>query len=217
MQAARIFLATASAIVVLASAALAKMNVVVVHNDDNATRELKLRVIPGPSSTDAATNAEISILGGTRDGNGGNIEKLQDGKTPTESDQPRENFFFNYSGGGGRLLVDLKELVAIDQVNTYSWHPNTRGPQVYELYASDGKGEHFSARPSEETDLETSGWNLLAKVDTRPAVDEEEGGQYGVSIFDSEGSLGPYRFLLFNISRTESRDIFGNTFYSEID
>jgi len=179
---------------------------------------LKLRVIPPPSSTDAATQAEISILSGTRDGNGGGLEKLRDGKAPTESDQPRENFFFNYSGGGGRLLVDLKELVAIEQVNTYSWHPNTRGPQVYELYASDGKGEGFNARPGDGTDLETSGWKLVAKVDTRPGDDgEEEGGQYGVSIFDSEGPIGPYRYLLFDVSRTESRDIFGNTFYSEID
>jgi hypothetical protein len=38
-----------------------------------------------------------------------------------------------------------------------------------------------------------------------------------VSIFDSEGPLGPYRYLLFDVSRTENSDPFGNTFFSEID
>ncbi|MGO9199499.1 MAG: DUF1080 domain-containing protein [Limisphaerales bacterium] len=57
---------------------------------------------------------------------------------------------------------------------------------------------------------------LLAKVDTRPK-DGEPGGQYGVSISDSDGLIGKYRYLLFDISRTEDADDFGNTFYSEID
>src|SRR5262249_19351585 len=43
------------------------------------------------------------------------------------------------------------------------------------------------------------------------------GGQYGVSISDSEGSIGSYRYVLFDMARTENQDPFGNTFYSEID
>ena len=43
------------------------------------------------------------------------------------------------------------------------------------------------------------------------------GGQYGVSVADSNGAaIGRYRYLLFDIFRTESDDAFGNTFYSEI-
>jgi hypothetical protein len=38
-----------------------------------------------------------------------------------------------------------------------------------------------------------------------------------VSIADSDGSLGKFRFLLFDVVKTESDDPFGNTFYSEID
>jgi hypothetical protein len=38
-----------------------------------------------------------------------------------------------------------------------------------------------------------------------------------VSISEPEGTIGSYRYLLFDISRTEDRDAFGNTFYSEID
>lgn len=63
----------------------------------------------------------------------------------------------------------------------------------------------------------SAGWRLLASVDTRPPAGEL-GGQYGVSIYDSSGgSLGTYRYLLFDISRTADTDRFGNTFFSEID
>ena len=34
---------------------------------------------------------------------------------------------------------------------------------------------------------------------------------------DSNGSLGKFRYFLFDISPTENRDPFGNTFYCEID
>ena len=74
----------------------------------------------------------------------------------------------------------------------------------------------FKAEPKRGTDPESCGWKLVAKVDSRPK-DGPVGGQYGVSISDSGGSLGQYRYLLFDISKTESEDPFGNTFYSEID
>jgi hypothetical protein len=38
-----------------------------------------------------------------------------------------------------------------------------------------------------------------------------------VTIGDSAGTLGSFRYLLFEISATESDDPFGNTFYREID
>jgi len=56
----------------------------------------------------------------------------------------------------------------------------------------------------------------LTRIDTRPSKGEM-GGQYGVSISDSSGTLGHYRYLLFVMACTESDDDFGNTFYSEID
>jgi hypothetical protein len=45
----------------------------------------------------------------------------------------------------------------------------------------------------------------------------EEGGQYGVSIAEPGGSLGKYRYLLFDCYATEMNDDWGNTFYSEVD
>jgi hypothetical protein len=135
---------------------------------------------------------------------------------PPGEDEPSANFFFAADTEGGRVQVDLGSVIRIKQINSYSWHPNTRGPQVYKLYASDGTADGFNGKPENGLDPEKVGWKLIAKVDTRPK-DGEGGGQYGVSISDSEGTVGQYRYLLFDCSRTESEDGFGNTFYSEID
>jgi hypothetical protein len=194
----------------------AEIKVLVEHKDnEQATAAFKFKAIPPPSRTDAASQAKFSIITGEADENGGPLDKLNDGKVPSEEDQPAENFFFNAGTPGGRLLLDLGKVLELKQVNTYSWHPNSRGPQVYKLFASDGQGEGFEPKPKAELDPKI-GWKLVAKVDTR-GKDGASGGQYGVSIADSEGALGKYRYLLFDISKTEGDDDFGNTFYSEID
>jgi len=204
------------AILLFASALLCQGEIkTVVNHNENATSAFKFKEVPSPSKTDAAKDAKFSIVDGERDENGGDLDKLNDGKTPTEEDQPEENFFFNAGTPGGRLLVDLGKAIEVRQVNTYSWHPNTRGPQVYKLYASDGSVADFNPKPK-GVDPEKSGWKLLAKVDTRPK-EGTGGGQYAVSISDSAGPIGKFRYLLFDISKTESDDEFGNTFYSEID
>jgi hypothetical protein len=207
----------AGLIMFAASSSRAEVKVAVEHSDiDKSTGDFKFKDIPAASKDDAATSAKFTIVDGERDPNGGDLDKLNDGKLPSEEDQPEENFFFNAGTEGGRIGVDLGKAIAIKQVNTYSWHPNTRGPQVYKLYASDGTAGGFKADPKGSTDPEKCGWKLIAKVDTRPK-EGTGGGQYGVSVSDSDGALGKYRYLLFDTSRTEADDQFGNTFYSEID
>jgi hypothetical protein len=209
----------ASALMLVSSlVAHADVKPVVEHNTgDQATAAFKFRAIPSPSKDDAATKAKWTIVEGVKDDNGGDTDKLNDGTLPSEEDQPTENFFFNAGTEGGRLAVDLGKTINIKQVNTYSWHPDTRGPQVYKLYASDGSDKDFSAVPRKGTDPEKAGWKLIATIDTRPK-EGEGGGQYGVSVADDKGAaIGKYRYLLFDMSRTEDTDEFGNTFYSEID
>ena len=70
--------------------------------------------------------------------------------------------------------------------------------------------------PKKGTDPAKCGWKLLAPSIPAPSSGEG-GGQYGVSVSDSAGAIGKYRYLLFDISATEKDDPFGNTFYSEID
>ncbi len=212
-----IFFAVASSVLIITMTSFAEVKIVADHNrNEYATPDFKFRKVPPPSKSDAATKAKFTIVDGRRDRNGGNLDKLSDGKIPFEEDQPAENFFFNAGTDGGRLLIDLDHVIDIKQVNTYSWHPNTRGPQVYKLYVSDGKADGFNLQPKRGTDPQNCGWKLLASVDTRPK-ERLGGGQYGVGICDSNGTLGGYRYLLFDISRTEATDPFGNTFYSEID
>ncbi len=172
--------------------------------------------IPGPARNDAAANARIRILSGVVDPNSGGIGKLRDGRVATEADQPDENFFFDAGTDGGRLLFDLGRVVEVKQINTFSRHPGSRGPQVYKLFGSDGAAAGFVERPQLTTDLATSGWNHIANVDTRPKSGAA-GGQHNVSISESSGVLGKFRYLLFDIARTDASDTFANTFYSEID
>lgn len=177
----------------------------------------KFEDLPGPSRTDLGNRAKFSVVAGRADGNGGGVEVLNDGRWPSDEDEPAANFFFAAGTEGGRILVDLGEVTEVKGVNTYSWHRSTRGPQVYKLYGSDGTAAGFDGRPGNGVDPANSGWLLVASVDTRPK-DGEPGGQYGASIADASGAaIGKYRYLLFDVSRTASEDAFGNTFLSEID
>ncbi len=64
-----------------------------------------------------------------------------------------------------------------------------RGPQVYKLYGSDGKGANFDALPEAGKKPEECGWKFLADVDTRKAA-ATAGGQYVASVSDSVGLAG---------------------------
>ncbi len=201
----------------LASSALGEIKVTVERNDnEHATPRFKFANIPTPAANDAAASAKFTVVSGDRDENGADVDALNDGKLPSKEDEPERNFFFDAGTDGGRLKVDFGKVMQITQINTYSWHPNTRGPQIYKLYASDGAPEGFDTKPKRGTDPAAHGWKLIANVNTEPKSGEP-GGQYGVSISDSDGALGKFRYLLFDIYCTENEDDFGNTFYSEID
>src|SRR5262249_40219866 len=141
---------------------------------------------------------------------------LVDGVLPVGDDQPDANFFFAAGSYGGRIRIDLRTAAEVAQVNTYSWHSNTRAAQLYNLFASDGASTAFIAAPDENTDPATCGWKLVATVDTR-RKQGDPGGQDGVSIGSARQSLGRYRYLLFDIVPTETDDPYGNTFFSEVD
>lgn len=217
MKSPHLFLGALSALLVLGANARGEIKVLIDRNEpERAHGAFRFKAVPPPSATDAGSHAKFTIVEGVRDRNGGDLAKLNDGKLPTEEDQPAENFFFDAGTSGGRLVADLGTIEAVRSVNTYSWHGGDRGPQFYKLYGADGKAEGFNAQPKKGTSPDTCGWKLLARVDTRPKTGDA-GGQYGVSVTDSDGVLGRFQYLLFDISRTEDMDNFGNTFFSEID
>lgn len=175
--------------------------------------------VPPPSSTDAATGATFTIVDGVPPhlNGAGSLDKLHDGRMPLNQDQPAENFFFEFATIEGRVKIDLGKVIPVAQINTYSWHKSDRAPQMYKVYGSDGAAPNFNPAPKIGVDPAKCGWTKIATVDTRPYHKPKTGGRDGVSVSDSSGSLGNYRYLLFEMFITESKDTFGHTFYSEID
>jgi hypothetical protein len=209
-------LCVAILLTVLALSIRAQPRVIIERNSGAAaTAKFKFKNVPSPARDDAAAKAEVTIVDAAPDPNSADVIVLTDGLVPDSEDQPRRNFFINAGSGGGRLRMDFGKVIEIAQVNSYSWHSNSRGPQVYRLWASAGGDPNFNVAPNGTIDPATCGWKLIATVDTRS--DEPDGGQYGVSITDSTRSLGRFRYLLFDLYVTEIADNFGNTFYSEID
>src|SRR5437899_8327325 len=196
--------------------ASSQVNVVIERNTGaSASPQFKFNSVPASSKDNAAASARSKLVLGQRDAAGAGLSALTDGALPADEDQPAANFFFNAGSYGGRLLFDFGAIIEITQVNTYSWHSSTRAPQLYNLFASDGSDPKFNPEPDGRTDPAACGWKLVATVDTRPKQGEP-GGQYGVSIADSGGSLGKFRYLLFDVVPTETDDPWGNTFFSEI-
>ncbi len=199
-----------------AGATWAEVAVTIDHNENVAvSKDFRFKIVPAPRQN-AAVEAAFEMLDGEQDGNSAAPGVLHDNRVASEEDEPESNFFFEEGTDGGRLLVDLGKVIPIKEIDTYSWHPDTRAPQVYKLYGSDGADPGFVAKPRRPQDPARAGWRLLADVDTRRKFGVS-GGQYGVALTDAAGLVGSCRYLLFDVSRTEDDDSFGNTFYTEID
>jgi len=183
------------------------------HNPNSVSnREFKFKNVASPSKDDAAARAKLTLIDGDLDAGSAGLATLIDGRLPRDEDEPGSNIFFRAGSSGGRFRMDFETPIDIAQVNTYSWHPSSRGPQLYKLYAADGSDPKFNPDPKRGVDPASCGWKFIALVST-VSDRGEEGGQYAASVSD----LGKYRFLLFDIYVTELYDNWGNTFYSEID
>jgi len=180
--------------------------------NNEATREFKFKTISSPVKDDAAANAKLMLIDGELDQGSAELSALVDGRLPNDEDEPGANVFFRAGSSGGRFRMDFTTPIDIARVNTYSWHPNSRGPQLYKLYGADGTEPKFNPDPKRGVDPATCGWKLIALVSTLPEKGDD-GGQYAASVSD----VGTYRYLLFDCYVTELYDNFGNTFYSEID
>lgn len=189
------------------------LKIVIDHNPGAAaTPAFKFEHVASP----AKTAAKVAVIAGTVDRGSAEVSALVDGLTPTVEDEPGANLFFAANSWGGRFRFDLGAASDVTEIRSYSWHPDSRAPQVYYLYGSDGSSPSFDPAPGTKKDLASCGWTQIAFIDTRPK-NGDPGGQYAVSINDTTGSLGRYRYLLFDVFETESEDVWGNTFYSEIN
>src|SRR6187402_1704871 len=121
----------ATAILVIAATAPGAVQVNTALSEESSGASFTFTNVPAPARNDAATSARARILAGIVDSNSGGIGALRDGQSPAQPDQPDANFFFEAGTEGGRLLFDLERIMEVKQVNTYSRHPDSRGPQVY--------------------------------------------------------------------------------------
>jgi hypothetical protein len=193
------------------------MIVTVEHHDlSAATPEYKFDKVPSIMADDAGKNAAFAIVDNTIQEGSGGVGALNDGIGANNNNAPRAACFFAHGSLEGRIRADLGKALAIERVGTYSWHVNTRCPQVYRLYGSDGSATNFNPEPRNGTDPAACGWTRIADVDTR-RKDGPAGGQDGVAITSAAGTLGTYRYLLFVTFVTETNDGWGHTFFNEID
>jgi hypothetical protein len=170
------------------------------------------RQVTQPSKSDAATDVIFTVI----DGVARTPDVLHDGVMQSTQDSPPESFCFETGTLEGRLKIDLGRAIAVAQVNTYTRHFDGRGPQIYRLYASDGTAAGFDPAPKIGTNPATCGWTRVADVDTRPESDPE-GEYYGVSVTGPQGTVGKYRYFLFEMFPTQTLEAWSHTFYGEID
>jgi hypothetical protein len=167
--------------------------------------------IPGISANDLVNGLTPTIIGTVATASGG-ASKLTDGVGASAADSPSSNFFWDDYSANQKIIFDLGSLQAIAQVNSYSWHHGNglRAPQDYSLFASTGTAIGFNP-----LDFNSPGWILLAAVNSEiPGGSSANAGQHGVSVGDTTGALGNFRYVGLNVN-----DPFGfeSSFYSEID
>ncbi|KKL20789.1 hypothetical protein LCGC14_2451950, partial [marine sediment metagenome] len=185
-----------------------------------ASLQWKFKDVPGPSKSDVAENAKATMSGNQWEPAAGDCSVLLNGRMPSDClDLREENLLSNANADGGSILIDLGKVRPVAAINSYSWHEHeadqgSRGPQVYALYGSGAQ-----ERPDPK---DLSAWTKIADVDTRPnKTGAKWNGQHGVSITDSKGKIGDFRFLMFVVQRTKS-PLQSNvnitaTLFSEID
>jgi hypothetical protein len=201
-----------------------QIQVLAEHNDMvSANPQFKFKNLPSISKDDAAQQAVFTIVDGRRASFGGGLKTLNDGLGPGTNDDERLEVTFEPWNLEGRIKADLGRIIPIDQINTYSWYKNgNRYPHVYRVYGSEGSVPGFNADPKIGSDPAQCGWTLIASVDTRPSaggttLQNNVGGQDAVSIRGNAQAIGNYRYLLFLMFATETQDMWGQTFWSEID
>jgi DNA-directed RNA polymerase specialized sigma24 family protein len=129
------------------------------------------------------------------------VPQLIDLSLPTSNDDIARNVWFD--GPESRIVVDLQKNIDVSRVATYSWHKSNRAMQLFTLWGAAGE-----ALPNAGL-IDLSGkWIRLAQVDTTSL---KEGGKQGSSITSPTGSLGRFRWLLW-----QSPPRHEGTFYSKL-
>ncbi len=178
--------------------------------------------IPSPSTADVAANSKVSIVDNRLDAGGADASWIVNGVVSASSDKPKQAVFFtNNNADGGKILMDIGSMLPVTMINTYSSHEfsgdqGARAPQVYMVYGSRADAPVTSDPANDDN------WTKIAEVDSRPnTTGENWGGIHGVSISDTKGNTGEFRYLLWDVQPTrsplQSDARWTNTFFAEFD
>lgn len=183
--------------------------------DRETTGTFVFATVPSNSSTDVAHGKAFKVLAGSPHSASAPIAKLNDGPAQRNWDSVPESFFAADDATGLRIQVDLVTVEILAEINTFSWHRNSRSPQIYKVYgalAPSNNAPNFTAAAfQDDLALNKLGYKLIATVNMLP----QSGGQSGVSI---AGKIGLYKYILFDIApNTFSASVHRSTFYGEID
>ena len=105
----------------------------------------------------------------------------------------------HFDSGLGHFIADLKKIVNVSKINTFSWHKGNRAIQKFSVWAAKEALDPFTAAEA--------GWTFIGTVDT---TELGSGGVQVSSVIFPEGS--DYRYIMF------VTDLFDEgTFFNEID
>jgi alpha-mannosidase len=130
------------------------------------------------------------------------LPRLNDSAVAKHHDDTERCVWYNTEG---RFYTDLGRSIAIERVNTYSWHVSNRAPQRFSLW---GAGGEEAPSMGIDGDQKTE-WRLLAVVNTKALGN---GRIHGSSVTGADGPLGTYRHLLWI-----AEDVGEGTFFTEVD
>ncbi len=170
--------------------------------------------VPSNSSTDLAHGLTFAVLAGSPHKASGPIKVLTDGPAQKNWDHVSASFFATDDTTNIRIQVKLKTIHDIGQINTYSWHRNSRSRQQYRVYAALAPGNsapNFTAASFQnDAALANLGYKAVASADTG----SHSGGQAGVSV---AGKIGLNQYILFDIKPHSLSSVQRATFFGEID
>jgi quinoprotein glucose dehydrogenase len=131
--------------------------------------------------------------------NGFVVGRLNDGQLAENEDDAKRSVWFEQHEA--RFVLDLGSNIDIDRVDTYSWHKSNRAPQNFTLWGASG-----NVRPDATAPSPGDSWVKLAGVNTS---DLGEGGKHGSSVLNAYGSLGTYRWIMW-------QSTFKGTYFNEV-
>jgi putative heme-binding domain-containing protein len=130
---------------------------------------------------------------------GKKLPRLNDGKLAANDDDTGACTWFEQHEA--RWVVDLGAASELGRVDTYTWHKDNRAPMEISVWAANG-----DKMPDATTVNPSSGWVKLGDAST---VKLGEGGKHAASILNATGSLGTYRWVMWQSKRK-------GTFFTEV-